>query len=155
MVVVARCLLDALLAEALRLDGDDASVERRGYEAGYRFAERAAQADALPAADPLEAVKFLCKSFWHACFGKQIDKLQTNHRGVFVLKDYSFRWLAHLSHGDEAKLRAAAARLLRFPCGLLKGALANLGLRASVSADPAPPACSFNIRIDSATAVRP
>ena len=113
-----------------------------------------AQADALLASDPLEAVKFLCKSFWNACFGKQIDKLQTNHRGVFVLKDYSFRWLAHLSHGDEAKQRAAAARLLRFPCGLLRGALANLGLRASVSADPAAPACSFNIRID-AKAVRP
>ena len=86
-------------------------------------------------------------------YRKQIDKLQTNHRGVFVLKDYSFRWLAHLSHGDEAKQRAAAARLLRFPCGLLRGALANLGLRASVSADPAAPACSFNIRID-AKAVR-
>ena len=35
----------------------------------------------------LEAVKFLCKEFWTEVFRKQIDKLQTNHRGVFVLKD--------------------------------------------------------------------
>ena len=41
----------------------------------------------------LELVKFLCKDFWSEIFNKQIDKLQTNHRGVFVLKDYNFGWL--------------------------------------------------------------
>ena len=27
----------------------------------------------------------------------QVDNLRTNHRGTFVLKDQSFRWLAKLS----------------------------------------------------------
>ena len=33
-------------------------------------------------------------------FGKQVDKLQTNHRGVFVLKDFQFRWLSRVSCAD-------------------------------------------------------
>ncbi len=42
---------------------------------------------------------------WHAqavhkrlsVYSAQVDNLRTNHRGTFVLKDQSFRWLAKLS----------------------------------------------------------
>mmetsp|Transcript_32699 Transcript_32699/g.98635 ORF Transcript_32699/g.98635 Transcript_32699/m.98635 type:complete len:97 (+) Transcript_32699:397-687(+) len=86
---------------------------------------------------------------WIGIFGKQIDKLQTNHRGVFVLKDYAFRWLTRHSCADEALSRARTQGLLQFSCGLLRGALANLGSQAIVTAELslAYPACSFNIQI--------
>ena len=159
-----------------------AKMERFGFGAGYRLCERLAQtkplatptspspsvaspsipAGTLPpsgsgasadilAATQLEAVKFLCKEFWMEVFRKQIDKLQTNHRGVFVLKDHELRWLRRLPSDDE-RARVAAIKLLAFPCGLIRGALANLGIMAVVSCDfladgKSMAACSFNIKI--------
>uniref|UniRef100_A0A6U3RED0 Trafficking protein particle complex subunit 6B n=1 Tax=Ditylum brightwellii TaxID=49249 RepID=A0A6U3RED0_9STRA len=99
----------------------------------------------------LEAVKFLCKEFWTEIFRKQIDKLQTNHRGVFVLKDHELRWLKRLPPDDETA-RVQAIKMLAFPCGLIRGALANLGIGAVVSCDfladgKTMAACSFNIKV--------
>jgi hypothetical protein len=83
------------------------------------------------------------------CPPSQIDKLQTNHRGVFVLSDFRFKWLEKYVHDDPASKQAAAALLL-FPCGIVRGALANLGLAAIVTADSsALPACTFSVRIKS------
>ncbi|KAJ1445992.1 NO signaling/Golgi transport ligand-binding domain-containing protein [Pelagophyceae sp. CCMP2097] len=160
---VSLCVFELLLAEsvavqsaALKEEGADekthakvlAKIEAHGYEVGYRFVERVSEGRAL-ATDHLEAVKFLCKDVWNEVFGKQIDKLQTNHRGVFVLKDYAFRWLARVSSHDDALVSATAARLLQFPAGVLRGALANIGIRATVNAEfSALPGCAFNIRID-------
>lgn len=77
----------------------------------------------------------------------QIDKLQTNHRGVFVLSDMRFKWLERYSSDDIAS-KQAAARLLHFPCGMMRGALANLGVLTIVNADfNTLPGCTFNIRI--------
>lgn len=138
-------------------------LERMGYSVGYRLCERLAQNKTFGAAaagkDPaqavaasqLEAVKFLCKEFWMEVFRKQIDKLQTNHRGVFVLKDMDLRWLTRLPPNQESA-RVAAIQMLAFPCGLVRGALANLGIPAVVSCDfladgANMSACSFNIKI--------
>ena len=97
--------------------------------------------------DPLDVVKFVCKEFWEDLFRKKIDKLQTNHRGVFVLTDSRFKWLEKYS-SDDIVSKQAAARMLNIPCGLLRGALANLGMTAIVNADfNNLPACTFNIRI--------
>ena len=158
-----RCILSAELAAA--------KMERLGFGVGFRLCERLAQTKPLgtpslpPSAgsptsggDPiaamqLEAVKFLCKEFWTEVFRKQIDKLQTNHRGVFVLKDHELRWLRRLPSDDE-RARVAAIKLLAFPCGLIRGALNNLGIAAVVSCDfltdgKNMAACSFNIKIKS------
>jgi hypothetical protein len=100
----------------------------------------------------LEAVKFLCKEFWSTIFNKQIDKLQTNHRGVFVLKDLDVKWLRRLPPNEEMA-RVGAIRLLAFPCGLIRGALSCLGLKgAIVSCDfladgKSMSCCSFNIKV--------
>ena len=54
-------------------------LESLGHDVGFRFTERVSMTR-LVAAEPLEAVKFLCKDLWTELFGKAIDKLQTNHR---------------------------------------------------------------------------
>lgn len=106
----------------------------------------------MDAKTQLEAVKFLCKEFWTEVFRKQIDKLQTNHRGVFVLKDLELKWLRRLP-SDEENARVGAIRILAFPCGLIRGALACLGLSgAIVSCDfladgKTMASCSFNIKV--------
>jgi len=139
-----------------------AKLERMGYAVGYRLTERLAQhktwnsllsqdAAAQTAAQQLEAVKFLCKEVWANVFGKQIDKLQTNHRGVFVLKDLDLKWLSSFPSGTELA-RVKAIQLLAFPCGIIRGCLADLGIPAVVSCDfladgTRMSACSFNIKV--------
>lgn len=128
-----------------------AKLERMGYSVGYRLCERLAQDKTFGTDSHLEAVKFLCKEFWTQVFRKQIDKLQTNHRGVFVLKDFELVWLTRLAPNQE-KARVGAIQLLAFPCGLVRGALANLGIPAVVSCDfladgQHMAACSFNIKV--------
>jgi len=148
---------EALLAAEMAA----AKLERMGYSVGFRLCERLVQHKPLStahqsqqessSAPQLEAVKFLCKEFWTEVFRKQIDKLQTNHRGVFVLKDMELRWLKRLPP-DVEQARVAAIQLLAFPCGLIRGALANLGILAVVSCDfladgKRMASCSFNIKI--------
>jgi trafficking protein particle complex subunit 6 len=140
-----------------------AKMERLGAAVGYRFTERLAEhktwnavsnsgdVAAAVAAQQLEAVKFLCKELWMEMFNKQMDKLQTNHRGVFVLKDLELKWLTRFPVGSEQS-RVSAIRFLAFPCGVLRGALANLGIPAVVSCDfladgQNMAACSFNIKV--------
>lgn len=130
---------------------------------GYRLTERLAEnktwnavtsnqdAAAAVAAQQLEAVKFLCKEVWTEIFHKQVDKLQTNHRGVFVLKDLELSWLTKFPTHSETS-RVAAIRLLAFPCGVIRGSLANLGIPSVVSCDfladgQNMAACSFNIKV--------
>lgn len=146
-----------------------AKMERLGYDVGYRLMERIAQSKGLAppaptngngtnksttatvAAHQLEAVKFLCKEFWMTLYQKQIDKLQTNHRGVFVLKDLDFKWLNRLP-GEVGIARIMAIKMLAFPCGLIRGALANLNVPSVVSCDFLSDgvnmaSCSFNLKI--------
>ncbi|MBA0873373.1 hypothetical protein Goshw_001226 [Gossypium schwendimanii] len=97
--------------------------------------------------DHLEAIKFICKDFWFELFKKQIDNLKTNHRGTFVLQDNRFCWLTRMSidqspeNGTSKELsimadnKAMQSMHLYFPCGIIRGALSNLGIPCAVSAD--------------------
>eukprot|EP01039_Chlorochromonas_danica_P017893 gene17893-21398_t len=62
-------------------------LENIGYEVGYRMIEKLGNNNKFIGSDPLDLIKFICKEFWEEIFRKKIDKLQTNHRGVFVLTD--------------------------------------------------------------------
>lgn len=139
-----------------------AKMERIGFDVGYRLVERLCQSKSLipPSAHTktpsqvqlqLEAVKFICKEFWTEIFRKQIDKLQTNHKGVFVLKDGRFKWLDRMP-SDLDIARSMAIKILALPCGLIRGALSNLGIAAVVSCDFMDDgenmhSCSFNVKI--------
>lgn len=140
-----------------------AKLERMGASVGYRLTERLSFSKtwtptkqggdlaAAVAAQQLEAVKFLCKDVWSELFNKQIDKLQTNHRGVFVLKDLNFLWLSD-AFGNSEAARCHAMLLLAFPCGLIRGALSNLGIPCAVSCDFLADgvnmaSCAFNIKV--------
>jgi len=77
---------------------------------------------------------------------KQIDNLRTNHKGVYVLHDAKFRWLSRVSSGGNTKENAM--KYLSFPCGLLKGAMINLGVSCEVSAEiTSLPGCNFTLKI--------
>ncbi|XP_003574081.1 trafficking protein particle complex subunit 6B [Brachypodium distachyon] len=137
-------------------------IEAIGFQVGHQLSERYTM-DRPRFSDHLEAIKFICKDFWSELFKKQIDNLKTNHRGTFVLQDNHFPWLTRVSldpsmestdatESDSASLGDTAAQtttmLLYFPCGIIRGALTNLGITCAVSADMSNlPACSFVVRI--------
>ncbi|KAE8010113.1 hypothetical protein FH972_006506 [Carpinus fangiana] len=138
-------------------------IEAIGFQVGHQLSERYTM-ERPRFSDHLEAIKFICKDFWSELFKKQIDNLKTNHRGTFVLQDNRFRWLARMSvdpsseAGDlsqensagapENKAAQATSMHLYFPCGIIRGALSNLGIPCAVSADISNlPACSFVVRI--------
>ena len=58
-------------------------------------------------------------------FRKQIDNLRTNHQGVYVLQDNSFRFLSKAS--QDRQYLEASPKFVAFTCGLVRGSLANLG----------------------------
>ncbi|KZV54412.1 trafficking protein particle complex subunit 6B-like [Dorcoceras hygrometricum] len=137
-------------------------IEAIGFQVGHQLSERYTM-DRPRFTDHLDAIKFICKDFWSELFKKQIDNLKTNHRGTFVLQDNRFRWLAHMSVDLSAeasgsiqdpsamadnKEAQATGMHLYFPCGIIRGALSNLGIQCAVSADISNlPACSFVVRI--------
>eukprot|EP00696_Hemimastix_kukwesjijk_P018416 gnl/Hemi2/7283_TR2480_c0_g1_i1.p1 gnl/Hemi2/7283_TR2480_c0_g1~~gnl/Hemi2/7283_TR2480_c0_g1_i1.p1 ORF type:complete len:159 (+),score=31.41 gnl/Hemi2/7283_TR2480_c0_g1_i1:50-526(+) len=147
--LVAESSFDVLYLEVVNklrerepgLEALHAKLERLGFQVGQRLAEKYTQ-DRPRFSDNVEIIKFICKEFWIEIFKKQVDNLKTNHKGTFHLFDEQFRWVTRLSDND------AAATYLIFPCGLIRGALANLGLASCVTADVTVlPKCFFTIKL--------
>jgi hypothetical protein len=125
--------------------------------------------DAPRPTTPLDIIKFLCKDLWTLLFRKQIDNLKTNHRGIYVLTDNTFKPLGRMSFdtkkydatmqaqlvattgdvalGRDANTQARVQPFLYFPAGIIRGCLASLGITATVTAECAAlPAATFQIR---------
>ncbi len=77
-----------------------AKLEAFGYDVGYRFIERFSRERAR-LVEPLDIIKFICKDFWTHVFKKQIDKLQTNHRVIYISESYpTITWKINMENGE-------------------------------------------------------
>lgn len=122
-------------------------LEMLGYRVGLGVVERFSR-DKPRFTDTLDVIKFLCKDLWTLVFRKQIDNLKTNHRGIYVLTDNTFKPLSRMSleKGQENTL-SRAQPFLFFPAGIIRGALASMGINATVQAETsALPGATFQIR---------
>lgn len=118
-----------------------------GYRVGQGLAERFSR-DRPRFIDTLDMIKFLCKDMWTLVFRKQIDNLKTNHRGIYVLTDNSFRPFARMSMPSRTEAVSGAQPFLWFPCGVIRGALASMGINAAVQAEISElPGATFQIKI--------
>ncbi|KAK3340288.1 transport protein particle component [Neurospora tetraspora] len=123
-----------------------ARLEGLGYRVGQGLVERFSR-DRPRFNDTLDVIKFLCKDLWTLVFRKQVDNLKTNHRGVYVLTDNSFRPLSRMSAETSSQAIARAQPFLWFPCGVVRGALAAMGINATVTAESSElPAAVFQIK---------
>uniref|UniRef100_A0A3Q0SKE4 Trafficking protein particle complex subunit 6B n=1 Tax=Amphilophus citrinellus TaxID=61819 RepID=A0A3Q0SKE4_AMPCI len=96
--------------------------------------------------DELDIMKFICKDFWTKVFRRQVDNLRTNHQGTYVLQDNKFALLTQLSSGKQ--YLDQAPKYLAFSCGVVRGALSNLGLESVVTAEVSVmPSCKFQVVI--------
>ncbi|KAJ3187080.1 Trafficking protein particle complex subunit 33 [Gaertneriomyces sp. JEL0708] len=159
--LVAESAMDFLVVEMVHLmhhnlqegesDNEAAyfKLENLGYRVGMAMIERLTK-ERPRFLDQLDVVKFICKEYWISLFKKQIDNLKTNHRGVYVLTDNNFRWFLRMST-DNADISKQAFPYLAYPCGLIRGALANLGVPSVVIAEVSSiPQCTFQIKLSSA-----
>jgi len=120
-------------------------LEFIGFNTGYRLIERLLR-DSPRFKDELETIKFVCKDFWVAVFKKQIDNLRTNHQGTYVLQDNSFKFLSKISASKQ--YLEQGPRFLAYTCGIIRGALGNLGIASVVIAEVVTlPSCRFHITI--------
>ncbi|KAJ2906705.1 transporter particle component [Zalerion maritima] len=121
-------------------------LEMLGYRVGQGLAERFSR-DRPRFNDTLDIIKFLCKDLWIAVFRKQVDNLRTNHRGVYVLTDNTFRPLQRMSTEAGGQAVTRAQPFLWFPCGVVRGALAAMGIHATVHAESTElPSAIFQIK---------
>lgn len=120
------------VASSAKKDEALSKLELLGYNTGYRFVEKLTK-DAQKFKEELDLLKFVCKDLWTAVFKKQIDNLRTNHQGVYVLLDNSFRFLQPCSAGKQ--YLEDAPKFVAFTCGLVRGSLANLGVTSVVTAE--------------------
>ncbi|XP_078517065.1 trafficking protein particle complex subunit 6A isoform X2 [Lissotriton helveticus] len=122
-----------------------AVLEGMGFRVGQGLIERLTK-DTPTFKDELEILKFICKDLWTNIFKKQIDNLRTNHQGTYVLQDNRFHLLTQLSSSKQ--YLEEAPKFLAYTCGLVKGALSNLGINSTVTAEvPVMPACKFQVMI--------
>lgn len=88
-------------------------IEQYGFQVGQRLIERLLLHTQSPRlAENIDAIKYLCKEFWMVTFGKGIDNLKTNHRGVYVLHDNNFQWVHRFSIDSNAPETAKMAVLV-------------------------------------------
>lgn len=121
-------------------------LESLGYRVGQGLAERFSR-DRPRFTDNLDVIKFLCKDLWTTLFRKQVDNLKTNHRGVYVLTDNTFRPLTRMSTSVRSEAIVRAQAYLWFPCGVIRGALADMGINTTVQAETAElPGATFQIK---------
>lgn len=106
-------------------------LEKMGFRVGQSLIERFTK-DSPRFKDELDLMKFICKDFWGMLFMKQIDNLRTNHQGVYVLNDNCFKLLSKLPVNRQYILEGE--KYVAFPCGLIRGALAGLGVTSFVTA---------------------
>lgn len=131
----------------------ETKLESIGYRVGHGLIERfSGNVPITTLQSHLDMIKFICKDLWTLLFNKQIDNLKTNHRGVYVLVDNNFRWFSKMSIHPMMKTPTKEpihSPFLWYPCGLIRGALANLGMEAIVIAESPNgfPGITFQIKV--------
>ncbi|KAF2351526.1 Transport protein particle (TRAPP) component [Trinorchestia longiramus] len=107
-------------------DEATSKLEHMGFSTGYRLADRLSR-ESLRFSDELDLLKYVCKVVWSAVYRKEVDNLRTNHQGFYVLHDNTFRFFTSISRSKQ--YLEQAPKYLAFPCGIVRGALANLGVQ--------------------------
>ena len=120
-------------------------LEQMGFRVGQSLIEKFTK-DTPRFKDELDLMKFICKDFWVMLFSKQIDNLRTNRQGVYILNDNGFKLLSKIAGNRQHVVEGL--KYVAFPCGLLRGALAGLGVASFVTADVTEmPSAKFQVEI--------
>ncbi|CAB3398486.1 unnamed protein product [Caenorhabditis bovis] len=136
---------DGLIQKAFLHSNAETKLESIGFKVGQVLVEKISK-EAPKLITELECIKFICKEFWINVFGKQVDNLRTNHQGVYVVQDSRFTTLRSFPEGPQYVKESGY--FLALPCGIIRGALSGLNIRAIVTPTvESLPAAKFHIQI--------
>ena len=121
-------------------------MKRMGVEVGKRIVQSHSK-EHIWLRDQKELLRYICKDFWAYVFGKPIDRLQTNNKGIYLLHDNNLRWVRNLSFQRPEMQLAYATLMMGLIRGLLKGALVALGVPGKVTATPETNQTTFSITL--------
>ncbi|CAK5092096.1 unnamed protein product [Meloidogyne enterolobii] len=120
-------------------------LEAMGFRVGFVLAEKFSK-DMSRFANELDRMKFICKEFWISTFGKGVNKLSTNHQGIYIIQDTDFCTLSPFS--DGVQYVADCIPFMALPVGIVRGALDNLGICATVTVHVEKlPIVKFNVQM--------
>ncbi|KAA1468352.1 TRAPP complex subunit trs33 [Dentipellis sp. KUC8613] len=126
-------------------------LEAIGLHVGANITERLCH-DRPVFTDTLDTIKFICKDLWAACWDKQVDNLRTNHRGVYVLQDNTFKPIARVSSFEGRADATRRAKLyVALPAGIIRGSLSRLGLQGVIIPEVNLPQCTFQVKLPKGT----
>jgi hypothetical protein len=110
-------------------------IENMGFCVGRRLMERRTRdGEAKRLENRMSVMRHICKDFWPVAFDHPATGLQTNNRGIFVIKDGNFKLIQAIGPVEGVDQKDIVRKYLVYPCGLLRGALASLGLACVVDA---------------------
>jgi hypothetical protein len=146
--------------EGKSLDGDVStqaaatSLDALGFRVGQSVCESLMKEEIRYMRDDKESVpgkvmKFIARTMWPRLFNSSFyPSLKTNkQRDMWVVDDPDFKLLHNISAGQQYKEHTQL--YLAFTCGLLRGALANIGIASKVHVEVDQlPSCLFQIKIE-------
>lgn len=122
------------------INSDDVTLrnENYGFQVGIRLCEllmyKNLQSSKIT--NILDIMKFVCRDVWRCLYGKQMDNLRTNHRGIFVLVDNNCRLISSMNSSKGLPDTITRAKsFLWFPCGVIRGILLSFGIESLVNAE--------------------
>uniref|UniRef100_A0A0M3I595 Trafficking protein particle complex subunit 6B n=3 Tax=Ascaris TaxID=6251 RepID=A0A0M3I595_ASCLU len=143
--VIALAEQTDLVKQVFAQGNAETRLEALGYRVGYALVEKISK-DLPRLNSELDKMKFLCKEFWTAAFGKQVDNLRTNHQGVYVVQDNKFFTISNFAEGKQYLEESAI--YVAFPCGVVRGALSNIGIPSLVTSSiESLPAVKFHVHV--------
>lgn len=96
----------------------------------------------------IDRIKFICKDFWQITTPsrKSMDKLRSDRSGTWHLIVKEFAPISHFSGMTSAADAAMLEPYVWMTCGMIQGALNNLGLATSVTGEVMWPGCTFHVK---------
>jgi len=106
------------------------TLEEIGRDLGQKIIDHLITDVAEKFQTELDAIKYICKEFWGFAFQKPVDNLKTNNQGTFIIIDRHFKLIGRVANEDKDN-QAYKDKIKCYECfvvGVVKGAVANLGL---------------------------
>mmetsp|Transcript_34414 Transcript_34414/g.60328 ORF Transcript_34414/g.60328 Transcript_34414/m.60328 type:complete len:178 (-) Transcript_34414:341-874(-) len=130
-----------------QLNAKKKELKEVGISVGARVAETVAR-DHIWHKEVNSKLRFVCKEFWTFMFGKTMDRLQTNNKGIYVLFDSTIKWARHATSSDLEVMGKTSSMTLGIVSGAIKGCLQALGLDTKTSEAIEGTFYKFTIRIN-------
>eukprot|EP00035_Acanthoeca_spectabilis_P021890 m.440789 g.440789 ORF g.440789 m.440789 type:complete len:155 (+) comp18565_c0_seq1:80-544(+) len=142
------------MVNMLESSEDDRASTDKLEQIGFRVGQALFESKSVVGSrfkEQLDVIKFICKEIWQVVFLKQIDNLRTNHKGTFRLQDNAFRAFSMM--GNSPAEQAKAKIMLAFPCGIIRGGLASVGMHdVEIKGEvESMPTCKFDLEIRTST----